>query len=78
MVDRYAELLAETATIRSELRDFRHAMELRFSEMEGRLQVQIAELRADTRDWMLKFFVPLWIGIYGTIAAVVVTNILRN
>ena len=30
------------------------------------------------RDWMLKFFVPLWIGVYGAIAAMVVTAIVRR
>lgn len=47
-------------------------------ELRLATEVQIQELRADIRGWMLTFFVPLWIGVYGTLAAVVVTLILRG
>ena len=36
-------------------------------------KTDIAELRADMRGWMLTFFVPLLIGVYGTLAAVIVS-----
>lgn len=37
------------------------------------VRTEIQELKADIRGWMLAFFVPLWIGVYGTLAAVVVS-----
>jgi hypothetical protein len=36
-----------------------------------RLKADIERLKADMTRWMLTFFVPLWIGVYGTLAAVV-------
>lgn len=59
---------------RAEMQQLRHDMELGFRDT----QVQIAELRADTRDWLLRFFVPLWIGVYGTIAALAISIIVRG
>lgn len=37
------------------------------------VQAAVAELKADIRGWMLAFFVPLWIGVYGTLAAIVIS-----
>lgn len=41
------------------------------------LRAELAELKADMRGWMLAFFVPLWIGVYGTLAAVVALVVVR-
>ena len=41
------------------------------------LRTDFAEFKADMRGWMLTFFVPLWIGVYGTLAAVVISIIVR-
>ena len=41
------------------------------------LKQEMSELKADMRGWMLSFFVPLWIGVYGTLAAVVVSIVVR-
>jgi hypothetical protein len=34
--------------------------------------VGVAKLRADLFRWMLVFFVPLWVGVYGTLVAILV------
>lgn len=34
---------------------------------------ELAEFKAELRGWMLGFFVPLWIGVYLTLAAIVVS-----
>jgi hypothetical protein len=73
MVERTADLVTKDL-FQSEMRELRHDIDLRFKDV----QVQIAELRADTRDWLLRFFVPLWIGVYGTIAAVVISIIVKQ
>ena len=41
-------------------------------------KADLMEPRADVRGWMLSFFVPLWIGVYGTLAAVVISLIVRG
>lgn len=41
-----------------------------------KLRTDFAEFKADMRRWMLAFFVPLWVGVYGTLAAVVVALVL--
>jgi hypothetical protein len=37
------------------------------------LDLKLTELKAEMRGWMLGFFVPLWIGVYLTLAAIVVS-----
>lgn len=68
MPDEVARLIADHMPQTEELATKRDLLELR---------VELAELKADIRGWMLSFFVPLWIGVYGTLAAVVI-SILRG
>ncbi len=35
--------------------------------------VTIARLESKMRGWMLAFFVPLWIGVYLSLAAIVIS-----
>lgn len=39
---------------------------------KGYLDAKFAEFKAEMRGWMLAFFVPLWIGVYATIAAILI------
>lgn len=41
------------------------------------LRLEFAEFKADTRSWMLQYFAPLWIGVYGTLGALIV-SLLRS
>ena len=34
---------------------------------------RLAEFKAEMRGWMLAFFVPLWIGVYLTLGAIVIS-----
>jgi hypothetical protein len=54
--------------------EFKHEMALLESRLDGRLDRQSAEIMR----WMLTFFVPLWLGVYGTLAAVIITLIIRG
>jgi hypothetical protein len=42
------------------------------------LREDLLVFKAEVRHWMLAFFVPLWIGVYGTLGAIVVSLILRR
>lgn len=37
------------------------------------LDTKFSEFKAEQRAWMLAFFVPLWIGVYLSLAAIVVS-----
>lgn len=39
----------------------------------GILRAEFAEFKAEMRGWMLGFFVPLWIGVYLTLAAIIIS-----
>lgn len=69
--DRGARLIAERIPEPGGL-----ATKADLEKLGASLTAQILELKADTRHWMLMFFVPLWIGVYGTIAAIVITHAL--
>ena len=59
---------------RSDVLEFKNEMR---AEFQG-LRLEIAEFKAEMRGWMLKFFVPLWIGVYGTLGAIVVSILVRS
>ena len=40
---------------------------------ETKLNAALAEFKAEMRGWMLAFFVPLWIGVYLTLGAIVIS-----
>ena len=40
--------------------------------------VTFAEFKAAMRSWMLAFFVPLWIGVYLSLAAIVISIFVRS
>lgn len=52
--------------------DLRELEAARSKDIQG-VRIEIQELKADIRGWMLAFFIPLWIGVYGTLAAVVIS-----
>jgi hypothetical protein len=41
------------------------------------LRTDFAEFKAEMRDWMPRYFVPLWIGVYGTLGALIVSIVVR-
>jgi hypothetical protein len=44
-------------------------LDAKFAEFDAKF----AEFKAETRGWMLAFFAPLWIGVYLSLAAIVVS-----
>jgi hypothetical protein len=42
------------------------------------LRTDFAEFKAEMRDWMLRYFIPLWIGVYGTLGALIVSIVLKS
>ena len=44
----------------------------RFATKEDlhRVELSVERLRSDLFRWQLMFFVPLWIGVYGTLVAI--------
>jgi hypothetical protein len=42
------------------------------------LDAKLAEFKSEMRSWMLSFFVPLWIGVYASLAAIVVSIFLAR
>lgn len=65
--DNTARMLAEAIPTERELATKTDIESLRLAT-----KADIQGLRADLMRWMLLFFVPLWIGTYGTLAAVVI------
>jgi hypothetical protein len=37
------------------------------------LDAKIGEFKSEMRGWMLTFFVPLWVGVYLSLAAIVIS-----
>lgn len=60
-------LKSDIAVLRSEMAEFRIEMRAEF-----------AEFKAETRDWMLRYFVPLWIGVYGTLGGLIVSIVVKS
>ncbi|MEX2393719.1 MAG: hypothetical protein WD826_04485 [Actinomycetota bacterium] len=46
--------------------------------LDAKLDAKFGEFKAEIRGWMLAFFVPLWIGVYGTLAAIVVSILVAS
>jgi hypothetical protein len=44
-----------------------------FKAEMAEFRAEMADLKAEMRGWMLAFFVPLWIGVYLSLAAIVVS-----
>lgn len=66
-------MLAETIPASEQL-----ATKTDLDALGARLEQKITQVQADLMRWMLTFFVPLWIGVYGTMAAVVIALILER
>lgn len=47
------------------------------SATKADLEHMATQLKADMRGWMLSCFVPLWIGVYATLGALVISIVLR-
>lgn len=54
------------------------AMERGFEQVRAEIKSGLEGLETRLMRWMLSFFVPLWLGVYGTLAAVVITLIVRS
>ncbi len=42
------------------------------------LRTDLAEFKAEMRGSMLQFFVPLWIGVYATLGALIVSIVVKG
>lgn len=68
-----ARLVAESIPMTSEL-----ATKSDLALLGAEIKAEIAEIRGEIKGvetrlmrWMLTYFVPLWLGVYGTLAAAV-------
>jgi hypothetical protein len=66
--------VTEELATKSDLRELRHELSGEIQELRS----DFAEFKADMRGWMLQFFVPLWIGVYATLGALVVSIVLKR
>lgn len=77
-----SEMQAGADQIRSEMQagfaQIRSEMQAGADQIRSEMQAGFHRSEARTMRWMLSFFVPLWIGVYGTLAAVVITLIVRG
>lgn len=60
--------------LRQEMDGLRQDMRLGFAEFRA----EMADFKAEIRGWLLKFFVPLWIGVYATLGAMIVSIVVRS
>ena len=65
-----AEVKIEIADFKVEMAEFRGEMR----EALARLHAEIKEESTRTTRWMLTFFIPLWIGTWGTVLAVLLKH----
>jgi hypothetical protein len=61
---------AENLATKQDLAEFRTEMVKGFGEI--RLEIQSSSKQ--TMRWMLAFFVTMWLGVWGTLAAIVVKH----
>jgi hypothetical protein len=73
----FTVLRGEFTALRSEFTALRGEFKTSINELRLEMKADIAELKAETRHWMMSYFVPLWLGVYGTLAALILTNIAR-
>lgn len=61
------------AATQADIADFRGEMHAEFASVRHEISDLGGEIKAVARlqQWMLGFFVPLWVGTFGTIIAVV-------
>ena len=48
-----------------------HTTEAALREESHTVQMSVERLRSSMFRWQLVFFVPLWVGVYGTLVAIV-------
>jgi hypothetical protein len=73
----FTALSGEFTVLRGEFTALRGEFKTSINELRLEMKADIAELKAETRHWMMSYFVPLWLGVYGTLAALILTNIAR-
>ena len=58
-------LIEGSESLRGDVAELRHEMQLGFARLEGSLDAKIGQLRADLMKWSFVF----WVGAVGAIAA---------
>jgi hypothetical protein len=69
------DLAGATADLRKEMAAMGVDLRTEMAAMRADLRLEIAGLRSDIFRWNLVFFVPLWLGVWGTLAAFVVKEL---
>lgn len=68
---------ARDLATKADLSELRAEMHAGFADLRGQIADGLAGLRGDLaavsrlQQWMLGFFVPVWVGTFGTLIAVV-------
>lgn len=67
-----ARMIAEEMPFESQLATKNDLVdtEKRLSERIHGVELSVEQLRSSMFRWQLLFFVPLWIGVYGTLVAI--------
>lgn len=76
---RGARMLADTVPIAADVatRADIERLELTVDRKLESLRADFERARAETGRLLLLFFLPLWLGVYGTLAALIVTVVSR-
>lgn len=64
--DKAARLIAEVFPQASDV-STKHDLEVAVARLEGKIDTQ----QANTLRWMIAMFVPMWMGTWATVAAVI-------
>ncbi len=68
------EFRVEMATLRDEVRADMSGLREDMAAMRGELLAAIKGTEAGLMRWMLTFFAPLWLGVWGTLVVIVLTR----
>lgn len=60
--------------VRLEISELRAEMREGFATLKGELGGEIHKSSKETMRWMLTFFIPLWVGTWGTVLAIVLRH----
>ena len=65
------EVAGMDGRLQAQIAEMDGRLQAQIAEMDGHLQAQIKESSQQTLRWMLGFFIPVWLGSWGTVVAVV-------
>lgn len=71
-------LKSDIEALRSDFKSDFAAFRTEMKEFRAEIRTDLAEFKAATREWMLRYFIPLWIGVYGTMGALIVTSVIKS